>query len=256
MFLYIFTYQNYAKITDMSSMSISKQVKNIIEKIKPDSIFGLKDFEEIKNPQAVVLELSRLYKKGAIKKLAKGKFFVPRKTRFGDTGPSEWQVLNNIIQESGGYFSDTIALNRLGATTQVPNEVIIRGARSTRKTEVGNLTIQFFKQGNPDANHLDANLTDILEGIRLIKKTPDGNLKLSLERISLSFKNLRTSDKERLIALSLKERPYVRALLGAIIELGQMGETLILKKSLNSITKYNLGIPKKLLPNKDNWRIN
>lgn len=239
----------------MGTMSISKQIMNIIKRLKPEKIFGVKDFEEVNNPQAVILELSRLYRKGVIQRLTKGKYFVPRQTKFGKVGPSEWQVLNNFVEESGGYLSDAAALNRLGVTTQVSNEVVIRGAKSTRKVEVGNLTIQFLKQGNSQASYKDAKLTDILEGVRLIKRTPDGDLNLSIERISSSLSKLQPIEKDRLIDLSLNERPYVRALLGAIIEQRQIGDTKILQNSLNSVTSYNLGIPKKLLPNKDRWRI-
>ena len=81
MFLCIKTYQVYAIITDMVNMNIANTIRTKISNTEPGSLFGLKDFAEFNNPQAVVLELSRLSQKGVIKRLTKGKYFVPKKSK-------------------------------------------------------------------------------------------------------------------------------------------------------------------------------
>lgn len=240
----------------MKAMSISKQLKQRIENIKPGEIFGLNDFEDLGNSQAVALELSRLFQKGIIKRLTKGKYYIPEVTRFGTVGPSEWQILDKVIKENGGYFAGNMALNRIGVTTQIPAVITIRGARSTRTLRIGYLTIKLYRQGNKAAKYQDSKITDIIEAIRLIKKTPDGDSKRTITRIREILKDLPRKDLETLTALSKNERPFVRATLGALLEgLGKNSATESIKDSLNPITKYKLGFKDKTMSNLENWGI-
>lgn len=239
----------------MERMKVSKAVRAKIEEIQPGQIFGLKDFPQIENSQAVILELSRLSKKGIIKRLTKGKYYVPKASRFGVLGPDEWMVLDQVLKANGGYIAGSTALNRLGVTSQVPAQVTIRGARSTRKLKIGNLTVNLIGRGNLDADYLQSTLTDVLEAIRLIKKTPDGDLEMTLRKVSQSIKSMDADNVDQLAKLAKNERPYVRALLGALMEQNGMFRYQELKSGLNPLTKYKIGIDKKLLSNKESWGI-
>lgn len=239
----------------MEAMKVSKAVRAKIKDIEPGQIFGLQDFSLIENSQAVVLELSRLTKKGLIKRLTKGKYYVPKTSRFGALGPDEWMVLDQVLKANGGYIAGSTALNRLGVTTQLPAQVTIRGARSTRKLKIGNLTLNFVGRGNSGADYLQSTLTDVLEALRLIKKTPDGDLEMTLRKVSQSVKSMNGGNIEQLIKLAKNERPYVQALLGALMEKNGMSRYQELKSGLNPLTKYKIGIDKKLLSNKESWGI-
>lgn len=239
----------------MEAMSISKQIRERITSIKPGEIFGLNNFEDLGNPQAVALELSRLFQKGTIKRLTKGKYYIPETTRFGTIGPSEWQILDKIIKENGGYFAGTMALNRIGVTTQIPAVITIRGARSTRTLKIGYLTIKLYRQGNKAARYQDSALTDIIEAIRLIKKTPDGDSKRTMARIKEILKDLPKKNIETLTKLSSHERPFVRATLGALLESLGEPEAENIKKSLNPITKYRMDFKDISMANMESWGI-
>lgn len=255
MFLTIKTYQVYAILTDMDTMSYSNIIREKISQIPAGTLFGLKDFREINNSQVVTLELSRLYKKGKIKRLTKGKYFVPVKSKFGELGPSERQVLDSVIKDNGGYFAGTMALNRIGVTTQVPSEILVRGARSTRSQKIGKLKIRFEQQGMKNVKFMKSNITDIIEALRLLRNTPDGDAKLTIDRVSSLLKDYSQSDINTLVEASYSVRPFVRALLGAILELKNNSAAESIKSSLNPVTTYKLGIDKKILPNKENWGI-
>jgi len=246
---------NCAILTDMKAMSISKQLNEQLKGIKPGEIFGVKNFQNLNNPQTVVLELSRLFKKGTIKRLSKGKYYIPETTRFGEVGPSEWQILDKVIKENGGYFAGTMALNRIGVTTQIPAVVTIRGARSTRTLQIGYLKIKLYRQGNKAANYQDSKITDIIEAIRLIKKTPDGSSERTITRIKEILKDFSKQEINILTNLSKNERPFVRAMLGALLQ--DLGKTEIksIKDSLNPITKYKLGFNDKIIVNSESWGI-
>lgn len=239
----------------MGSMKVSKIVRAKIKEIQPGQIFGLNEFIEIENSQAVILELSRLFKKGIIKRLTKGKYYIPKASKFGSLGPDEGAVLDQVLKANGGYIAGSTALNRLGVTSQVPAQVTIRGARSTRKLKIGKLTLNIIARGNLDADYSQSAQTDILEAIRLIKKTPDGNLKMTLKRVTQSIQDMNRRDIEQLVKLAKNERPYVRALLGAIMEENGVLRYQELKSGLNPLTKYKIGIDEKLLSNKKSWGI-
>jgi hypothetical protein len=239
----------------MDTMSVSKQIKERISQIEAGAIFGVKEFEQIGRPQVVALELSRLSKKGTIERLTKGKYFIPKSSKFGKLQPSEWEIINQLMKESGGYLAGASALNRIGVTTQVPSQITIRGARSTRILKIGSLSVSLFKQGNAEANDLQPTYTDTLEALRLIKKTPDGSYEKTINRISAIVKSQTKEFKSALAKLSLSERPYVRALLGAILENMGSDEAQRIRASLNPLSSYKIGISVKLLPNKKAWRI-
>ena len=255
MFLTTKTYQVYAIITDMSNMNISSSIRTKIQRTEPGTLFGLKDFAEINSPQVVILELSRLSKKGIIKRLTKGKYFVPKKSKFGELGPSEWQVLDQLIKDNGGYFAGAMALNRIGVTTQVPSEILIRGARSTRKLKIGNLNIRFEQQGMKNVKYTQPKITDVIEALRLFRNTPNANTGNTFKRISSLLKNYSQDEINTLVEASYSARPFVRALLGALLEQQGNKAAQSIKTSLNPVSRYKLDLDKATLPNKDNWGI-
>ncbi|MBK7891737.1 MAG: hypothetical protein IPJ84_13130 [Bdellovibrionales bacterium] len=234
---------------------IAPEVIRMIENLPESTIFGLKDFAELGSPQAVLLALSRLRKSGRISRLAKGKYYVPRRTKFGELQPEEWKILDQIVKENGGYFAGNTALNRIGVTTQVPSVISIRGARSTRQIKIGSLTVNLVRQGNTRAKSKDAELTDILEVLRLIRRTPDGNIAKSLMRVRSVLESRSKTEKKRLVNLAKDERPYVRALLGAVMQRYDRQLSAQLKETLNPITRYRLSISSDILPNKMEWGI-
>ncbi len=242
-------------IHTMGELSISKQVQKRIENLGPGVVFGLKEFSEIKNTQAVVLELSRLSKKGFISRLMKGKYFLPKKSKFGELPPDEQTLINEIIMDNGGYLSGVAALNRFGVTNQIPAQVSIRGARSTRTLKIGNLMIRFTRSGNLEAKDANTELMDLIESVRLIKKTPDGSIRTTFNRLTEVLRTLSKAELKNLVDLVKNERPYVRAIIGAQMEMLKIKEAEVLKSNLNPLTTYKLSIDQSLLPNKGEWGI-
>ena len=66
-------------------MNISKEIKRRITGFSEDYVFTASDFEiESQNQSAVVKALNRMVKSGETSELAKGRFYKPRKTQFGE----------------------------------------------------------------------------------------------------------------------------------------------------------------------------
>ncbi len=235
----------------MKDGKTAKLVREFISKQESEVLFGLKDLVDLGNPQAVLLELSRLCRRGVIRRARKGKYYLPRSTQFGDVGPSENEIVLDILKENGGYIAGFAALNRVGLTTQVPAEILIRGARSNRTIQLGKTKIRCVSAGQRDSTN--SQLTDILEAIRLIKVVPDGDPAQTLKMLKEKINNLTNKNLSLLVDISLDERPASRALLGALLksQKGQLAKKI--KTSLNPVTKYKLPVDLDWLPTKTSW---
>lgn len=235
-------------------MSISASVKERIQKRGEGSISTYKDFADLGNLQAVALTLSRLVKLGKLKRLSRGQYYVPKKTKFGDLAPSEDQILTAIIQKNTGYIAGLSVLNRLGLTTQVPNEIEIRGSRSNRKRKIGNLRLKFTRGASLQVLPEDLLFIDVLEVLRLMRQLPDSETVLTLNKVRGLIRS-NASKIKRLIQLSQAYRPYVRSLLGAILQDLKLPYWEELKVGLNPLSTYELNISEMQLPNRAFWRI-
>jgi hypothetical protein len=236
-------------------MSVAAQVEAKIRSLGEDRIFTYRDFQGIGNFQTVALALSRLSQRGKIQRLSKGTYFVPKSSRFGTLNPSDRDVLSTIMEKNGGYFAGPGALNRMGLSTQVPNELVIAGSRSSRKRQIGNLRLKFVRGGSKEATAQDMKLTDLLEALRAVKRVPSRELANVIGKVGSLLNEFSSQELERLADLARSYRPYVRAILGALLEGRNAQIATRLRASLNPISQYKLGLGRDVLPNARAWRI-
>ncbi|MBO7184081.1 MAG: hypothetical protein J6V49_08105, partial [Bacteroidales bacterium] len=73
----------YLRHDNETIMNIAKEIRRRIAGFSEDYVFTASDFEiELQNQSAVVKALNRMVESGEISKLAKGRFYKPRKTQF------------------------------------------------------------------------------------------------------------------------------------------------------------------------------
>ena len=96
-------------------MNITKEIRRRIAGFSEDYVFTASDFEiDTQNQSAVVKALNRMVKSGEISKLAKGRFYKPRRTQFGELKPSPYQIAKDYIERDGkliGYITGYSAYN-------------------------------------------------------------------------------------------------------------------------------------------------
>ena len=235
-------------------MSISASVKERIQNNSDGTILTYQDFADLGNFQAVALTLSRLAKTGQIKRLSKGQYYVPKKSKFGVLAPSEDQILATLVPNNAGYVAGLSVLNRLGLNTQVPNEIEIRGTRSNRKRTVGNLRFKFNRGPILEVSPKDTVWVDVLEALRLIQQIQSTDSDRVLKKVK-ELIGANISQVKRLIQLSQAYRPRVRALLGAILQDLKLPYWEELKKDLNPLTSYKFNISETQLQNQAFWNI-
>jgi hypothetical protein len=240
-------------------MKTSEYIAFTVDRLPKGYIFTYNDFTtNVNKKEAVIKALNRMVKSGKIAKLAKGKYYKPENTPFGNLEPNQAQVVKDLLEENGkiiGYLTGYSIYNQLGLTTQVSNTIQIGKNQIRPSFKRERYTISFVKQKNTITKE-NIPLLQILDAIRNIKKIPDANIESSCKRFLAILKELAEKEISTLIRLALKYPPATRALLGALLEQLQqskLGEVLL--KSLNPITKYKLTGAAKVISTTEKWNI-
>jgi hypothetical protein len=234
-------------------MSSASVVRSLVEKYPTGQIFTYDDLKCDK--AAAAIELSRLYKKGAIQKLTRGRFYKAAQGTFGPVRPSEEAILQAYQKSAQGYETGLMAYNRLGLTTQVPSIIEIATTMEPRTFSIGNTKIKLVRQRRAPKKS-NVQLLQILDALRQIKKIPDSTPSEVLINIKGIITLLTDPEKKELSKLVLDFTPRTRAFIGAILEeLDSKQYTDVIKQNLNTTTTFRLGINKSVLKYGRDWNI-
>lgn len=240
-------------------MKTTEYIAFTIDRFPKGYVFTYADFTtEVNKKEAVIKALNRMVASGKIAKLSKGKYYKPENTPFGDLLPNQAQVVKDLLEENGkttGYLTGYSIYNQLGLTTQVSNTIQIGKNQVRPKFKRDRYTIAFVKQKNTITKE-NIPLLQVLDAIRYIKKIPDASVYDSIKRFLGIIEGFTEKEIDTLVRLALKYPPSTRALLGAIFDQMQRGNTTeLLFKSLNPITKYKLTGAAKALSTTEKWNI-
>lgn len=240
-------------------MKITEYIAFNIDRLPKGYVFTYANFiTEVNRKEAVIKALNRMVASGKIAKLAKGKYYKPENTPFGNLQPSQVQVVKDLLEENGkitGYLTGYGIYNQLGLTTQVSNTIQI-GKNQIRPNFIRErYKIAFLKQKNTITKE-SIPLLQLLDAIRYIKKIPDATVEASCARFLAIIKNLTDKEINMLVRLALNYPPATRALVGSLLDQLQQGNTTeLLFKSLNPITTYRLTGASKVLSTTDKWNM-
>lgn len=240
-------------------MKITEYIAFNIDRLPKGYVFTYANFiTEVNRKEAVIKALNRMVASGKIAKLAKGKYYKPETTPFGNLQPSQVQVVKDLLEENGkitGYLTGYGIYNQLGLTTQVSNTIQI-GKNQIRPNFIRErYKIAFLKQKNTITKE-SIPLLQLLDAIRYIKKIPDATVEASCARFLAIIKNLTDKEINTLVRLALNYPPATRALVGSLLDQLQQGNTTeLLFKSLNPITTYRLTGASKVLSTADKWNM-
>jgi hypothetical protein len=240
-------------------MKIAAQIRNTINSIPESKPFGYDDLGiEPANFVTAAKALERLQKKGTIKKVSKGVFYIPRQTVFGALGPDSNGILNRYLFKNGervAYETGFSLYNKLGLTTQMAFKIKIATAKNRIKINQGSLQVSYVKSyvEVTDKNYV---LLGYLDALKDIRRIPDSSTLQAIKRMSALIKALSTKKQKEIIEYVLFYPARARALLGAILEnLDAKTNLSALKNSLNPLTKITLNIKENDLPTIKNWNI-
>jgi hypothetical protein len=240
-------------------MKITEYIAFNIDRLPKGYVFTYANFiTEVNRKEAVIKALNRMVASGKIAKLAKGKYYKPETTPFGNLQPNQDQVVKDLLEENGkitGYLTGYGIYNQLGLTTQVSNTIQI-GKNQVRPNFIRErYKIAFVKQKNRITKE-SIPMLQLLDAIRYIKKIPDATIEASCTRFLAIIKNFKDKEINNLVRLALNYPPATRALVGALLEQLQLDNTTEpLYNSLNPITTYKLAGASKVLSTTDKWNM-
>ena len=234
-------------------------IKNIIDKFELGYVFSISDFPmAIENPKVVSKILNHFVETGYLRKLSKGRFYKPKKSKFGELPPDTYQIVKDLIQKDGklvGYVTGYSAFNDFALTTQV-SAILEIGMQKEKKANVrGFYRIRFIRQDNLITKE-NIPLLRLLDCLRFFKNIPDTTSDNACQRLIYLIGKLNEQDISKIKKLALKYTPQAIALLGAILEtINPQENTSSLLKKINPITTYKLGVSEEILPTQKKWNI-
>ena len=240
-------------------MKVAYKIKTKIDKVPPGKVFGYQDLGILNQEySAAAKAISRLVKQKSVKRISKGVFYKPQKTVFGELRPSENEQLRPYLfngKKRVAYVTGPALFNRLNLTTQVPKDINLASKVKRPVSKVGNIEVRWVKS-YVDVTNRNYFLLEILDALKDFKKIPDLNKQAAIKRIKALIIDLKDMDQKRLVKYAEDYPPRTRALLGALLESINRKEDLSrLKKSINALTTFEIGITIEILPNSKDWFI-
>jgi hypothetical protein len=240
-------------------MKTTDYIAVTIDRLPKGYIFTYADFtSEVNKEQAVIKALNRMAASGKITKLAKGKFYKPENTPFGNLEPNQYQVVKDLLEDDGriiGYLTGYSIYNQLGLTTQISNTIQIARNDIRPSLNRDRYNIKFVKQKNTITKE-NIPLLQLLDAIKYIKKIPDSSIAAACLRLVSLLKGLSEKEIATVVRLAQKYPPVTRALLGALLDEAEVSQfKKILLKNLNPITNYKLSGVQTVLKNAENWNL-
>ena len=240
--------------------SVMANITDVIKRLQVNKIFTADAFiTDTQSRAAVRMALGRLVAAGKIRKLDRGRYYRPKETVLGEMEPDIEEVLSDLVYDKNrkliGYLTGTIVFAQLGLTTQITTQIQVGVKKYRRAAHRGRYTVTFVEQPNPIKKE-DIELFRLLDALRFIKDIPGTIPEEAVERMLFLIGRLDEKKQKRLVDLALNYKPYVRALLGAIMEKNQADEALVtkLRKSLNDSTIFWFNISEDIIP-ATNWNI-
>lgn len=243
-----------------STNSIATKVRKRIEEGGEDRLWSYPNFHGLA-PLAVAAALSRLSKgpNALLKRVRRGLYYHPKKTRFGETKPEVTDVMVHLLRHRGIAYapSGTAAYNGLGLTTQMSPKITYRVNRPIRSVEPGRKFFGFKSvtlRPSYEVEGIASSELTALDALKDLDKIPDATPGETIDRI-LDLIHSRRLSFNRLTKLARHESPRVRALVGAIgTHIGEEKRVASLRKSLNPFTTFHLNLGG-VLPEATKWNI-
>ena len=240
-------------------MSIAAAVNRTIDRAPSGRLFGYEVFPQYRDaPGAVVRAVNRGVENRRLKRVAKGRFYKPRKGTLGDIPVSDGERLRDALYRNGrraGYVTGPALYNRLGLTTQMPKTVAIAVNRATQIKDFGTIRMKLLSRRAPISDST-VPLLEILDILRDARKVPDANVGRVIQAMTKRLTELAPAELKKLQRLGLDYyNPGTRALLGMLLTRCQKDVLPALKASLNPTTRFDLGIDPDDWPESQSWNI-
>jgi len=134
-------------------MTIASQIKQRVNKLPPGYLSSYTEFLDVSQAKQedIIKALNRLVEQNIIKKIAKGKYYKPEQTPFGELPPSQYEIVKDILGSKNkplGYLTGLSIYNSLGLTSQLSYTIQIGKNDIRPSLQRGKYRVTFVKQKN------------------------------------------------------------------------------------------------------------
>lgn len=118
------------------------QIEKLKKKLTPGKAYRREDLESYS--ASVDRDLSHLVQEGVLQKVARGVYYVPRETAFGQAPPEDKELVRSFLKDDRFLLTSPNAYNNLGVgTTQLYNHPIVYNHKRHGNFKLGNRTYSF-----------------------------------------------------------------------------------------------------------------
>jgi len=240
-------------------MNIAQSIEQYVESMPAGQIFGYQSLPRyVQSPSAVIKAVGRLVNAKRIKRLSKGKFYVPKEGILGAMKPSDAALLRSVLHKGDrlrGYVTGMSLYNQLGLTTQVPRTIVIACNGGSQTKDFGTIRIKIISSRLP-IQRSNVKLLQYLDALKDIKKISDSDINLSLKIMQRKISALSAFEQEQLVDLAEDYySPQVRALTGLLMMSIDATIAERLKNTLNPTTVFKLKLNPSIWPQARQWNI-
>lgn len=229
------------------------EVKEYIR--EQNGIFNTDEIKKVNSKAIILKKLERMVKVGELKRIEKGLYYLPQKSKFGEIPISVEKFISKYLylkDERIGYLTGANLFNKYGLTTQIANVIEIATNKRKNTREFDNIKIKFIYNKAP-INNANIKYLEILDILKNLKKISDSDINQNY--MIMKEKILKLAYEEIIKLLDLAQNyytPVVIALLGSMVEEKNILKVYEIKKKLNKTTKFKLNLS---LENGKEWRI-
>ncbi len=179
-------------------MTVRKQILLRVNHLQPGAVFSPADFADLGTPHAVGMALARLVRAGAIRRVSRGLYDVPRQhSLLGALSPDAEAVARALaardhinLQPTGAY-----AANLLGLSDHVPMKLVYLTDGTPRILRVGDRRI-ILRHTTPKRMAAAGRVSGlVINALRWL-----GQKHVSADRLAPLRRRLNAKDKKRLLA--------------------------------------------------------
>jgi hypothetical protein len=197
--------------------SVDQRILALVKRRGDGAVFVPTDFLALGSRRAVDVALHRLVKRGAIRRIARGIYDLPRRHRvLGEMAPSVDAVARALagrdeirLQPSGAY-----AANLLGLTEQVPMRVVFLTDGASRRVRIGATTIELRRTTPRNMATAGRVSGMVIQALRAI-----GERHITPERLARLRRAIPAAERARLLKdlrfAPAWMHPHLRAVAGA-----------------------------------------
>ncbi|MGV3530560.1 MAG: hypothetical protein ACO1OO_16785 [Flavisolibacter sp.] len=114
----------------------------LTRRLTPGKVYRREDLEQYS--PAVDRDLNHLVQQGSLRKAARGVYYVPRKTAFGQAPPEDKELVRGFLRDDRFLITSPNAYNSLGVgTTQLYNEPVVYNHKRHGRFKLGNRVFDF-----------------------------------------------------------------------------------------------------------------